>query len=222
MAEKLIEGVNLNNDSKINLQENKDRLIEYSTSFVTDNAKFFVSRYENIVKKAMKRYYNNLLMRFNEDNSSFKEKKLEDNEKLSAYADLVNKNIKNRIEKNFDKDVRLIKDGINEILNFNKLDEHSQLVINNIKNGNYSIENIKKEAESFQEKFEKKQEEYLLKKMKYKELLEINKLREKRMKEGKFVKKEFDELNNYLDNFSVEENYNGNYQKLKNFLEKEE
>ena len=84
------------------------------------------------------------------------------------------------------------------------IDRNIKSIYNSIKSDEYSVDKIKEKCENSKKKFEEVYRQYLLTNMKYKEELEVyNKRQEQILKENVDCKKEYNDINNYLNNFKI-------------------
>ena len=95
--------------------------------------------------------------------------------------------------------------GIDEIFNMDGIDRNIKSIYNSINSDEYSVEKIKEKCQNSKNKFEEVFRQYLLTNMKYKEELEVyNRRQEQILNENIDCKKEYNDINNYLNSFKID------------------
>ena len=124
---------------------------------------------------------------------------------LQESSKYIKENIQNHFDKIFNEDLKKLQNGIDEIFNTDGINKNVKNIYHAIKNDDYSVEKINENHKKTMEKFEEVYQEYLLKNLKYKEELAVyNKRQEQIQKENIDIKKEYNDINNFLDNFQVD------------------
>ena len=117
-------------------------------------------------------------------------------------------------------DLKKFQNGIDEIFNMDGIDRNIKSIYNSIKSDEYSVDKIKEKCENSKKKFEEVYKQYLLTNMKYKEELEVyNKRQEQILKENVDCKKEYNDINNYLNNFKIDNKEKDACKKLDDLIE---
>ena len=123
-------------------------------------------------------------------------------------------------DKIFNEDLKKFQNGIDEIFNMDGIDRNIKSIYNSIKSDEYSVDKIKEKCENSKKKFEEVYRQYLLTNMKYKEELEVyNKRQEQILKENVDCKKEYNDINNYLNNFKIDNKEKDACKKLDDLIE---
>ena len=141
------------------------------------------------------------------DKESKKIKENLENEQINLQesSKYIKENIQNHFDKIFNEDLKKLQNGIDEIFNTDGINKNVKNIYHAIKNDDYSVEKINENHKKTMEKFEEVYQQYLLKNLKYKEELAVyNKRQEQIQKENIDIKKEYNDIINFLDNFQVD------------------
>ena len=213
------------NDSNIYEKEQKiqDKLKEELIFITQNNLKKAEEKYEEFTEQLLRnRFYKKRdQMREYAAKISKNSKKLEKEteskkikENLKGEQDIIrasSKYLKDMIKFQFDamfnEDLKKLQNGIDDIFNMDGINRNIKSIYNSINNNEYSVENINERYEKSVSRFEEVYKQYLLKNMKYKEELEVyNKRQEQILNENIDCKKEYNDINNYLNSFKIDNN----------------
>lgn len=208
------------NDNKLNIEHFKEKLIEEGYIKIQNNLQFLLDRYEQILDNCIKQHYDKITKPYSEKNPENEKKIIEKNKFCTNYSTQINLAISKELEDEFKKDAEDLKEGINKLLDTDNINDHCKIVYQNIQNNEYSIDKINEKAKLQVENFEKIHKDYLLTKTKYKEEKEINKNREEKLKKGINIKQDYEDINNYLDNYNIDGNYEENYDFFQQYVQK--
>ena len=208
------------NDSNIYEKEQKiqDKLKEELIFITQNNLKKAEEKYEEFTEQLLRnRFYKKRdQMREYAAKISKNSKKLEKEteskkikENLKGEQDIIrasSKYLKDMIKFQFDamfnEDLKKLQNGIDDIFNMDGINRNIKSIYNSINNNEYCVENINERYEKSVARFEEVYKQYLLKNMKYKEELEVyNKRQEQILNENIDCKKEYNDINNYLNSF---------------------
>ena len=211
------------NDSNIYEKEQKiqDKLKEELIFITQNNLKKAEEKYEEFTEQLLRnRFYKKRdQMREYAAKISKNSKKLEKEteskkikENLKGEQDIIrasSKYLKDMIKFQFDamfnEDLKKLQNGIDDIFNMDGINRNIKSIYNSINNNEYSVENINERYEKSVVRFEEVYKQYLLKNMKYKEELEVyNKRQEQILNENIDCKKEYNDINNYLNSFKID------------------
>ena len=216
-----------NNGNEVYQKEKmlSEKLKEELFGIYKNNIEFSITNFNSFVDKLINIYYEKriplireyCLKNYNEEESKIKVEK--ENEKINSTSENLKRTIINEFESLFNNDLKELNNNIDEIFNTDDIDPNIKLIYNNIKNNEYSSDNIDKKLNETMTQYEETFRKYLLYKMKYKEELEIyNNRQNRKLNENIDSKKDFNDINNYLDNFKIDVKANSDYEKLKNLL----
>ena len=213
------------NDSNIYEKEQKiqDKLKEELIFITQNNLKKAEEKYEEFTEQLLRnRFYKKRdQMREYAAKISKNSKKLEKEteskkikENLKGEQDIIrasSKYLKDMIKFQFDamfnEDLKKLQNGIDDIFNMDGINRNIKSIYNSINNNEYSVENINERNKKSVTRFEEVYKQYLLKNMKYKEELEVyNKRQEQILNENIDCKKEYNDINNYLNSFKIDVN----------------
>ena len=226
------------NDSNIYEKEQKiqDKLKEELIFITQNNLKKAEEKYEEFTEQLLRnRFYKKRdQMREYAAKISKNSKKLEKEteskkikENLKGEQDIIrasSKYLKDMIKFQFDamfnEDLKKLQNGIDDIFNMDGINRNIKSIYNSINNNEYSVENINERYEKSVARFEEVYKQYLLKNMKYKEELEVyNKRQEQILNENIDCKKEYNDINNYLNSFKVDNKENEACNKLDDLID---
>lgn len=226
------------NDSNIYEKEQKiqDKLKEELIFITQNNLKKAEEKYEEFTEQLLRnRFYKKRdQMREYAAKISKNSKKLEKEteskkikENLKGEQDIIrasSKYLKDMIKFQFDamfnEDLKKLQNGIDDIFNMDGINRNIKSIYNSINNNEYSVENINERYEKSVARFEEVYKEYLLKNMKYKEELEVyNKRQEQILNENIDCKKEYNDINNYLNSFKIDNKENEACNKLDDLID---
>jgi len=226
------------NDSNIYEKEQKiqDKLKEELIFISQDNLKKAEEKYEEFTEQLLRnRFYKKRdQMREYAAKISKNSKKLEKEteskkikENLKGEQDIIrasSKYLKDMIKFQFDamfnEDLKKLQNGIDDIFNMDGINRNIKSIYNSINNNEYSVENINERYEKSVARFEEVYKQYLLKNMKYKEELEVyNKRQEQILNENIDCKKEYNDINNYLNSFKIDNKENEACNKLDDLID---
>ena len=228
-----LNNANNNNNYNYNYQKEKkfkDKLKDEIIFLTRNNLKTSVDAFQGFVDKAFNYIYQKrvpLIKEFCAENVDAEESKKkaeekveEENNKLNKAFSEIKKNIKNELEDKYNADIRELHKGIDEIFDTNNINKNIKKAYNDIKNNNYSSEKITENLDNSIKKYEETFRKYLLKKMKYKEELEIYNSRQQQiLNENIDCKKDYNDINNYLNNFKIDVKANNDINKLNGLIQ---
>ena len=219
---------NINNNKLYNYQKEikfKDKLKEEILIKMQNNLNNSLLVFDGFIDKLVKLYQEKnlpLIQEYCKKNLS--EEKTEErlkleNKKINDNSENIKKLIKKDLENGSNEDIKDLRNKMAEIFDFSLLNSNIKFVYNQIKNNEFTSEKLDEKLNESVKKFEEVFRIYLLKKMKYKEELEIYNCRqEQMMNENINVKQYYEDINNYLDNFKTDNNINNDYKKLKEII----
>ena len=221
------------NDSDIYEKEKKiqDKLKEELIFITQNNLKKSVEKYEEFVDKLLTHIFNKKQEQLRElarndskkgvqDKKKFKEKHANAGGILQANDIYIKDMIKFQFDNVFNEELKKMQDGIDDIFSTEGINKNIKSIYNAINNNEYSVEKITEKYEKSMNKFQEVYQQYLLKKMKYKEELEIyNKRQEQILNENIDCKKEYNDINNYLNSFKIDNKEKEACKKLDDLLD---
>ena len=226
------------NDSNIYEKEQKiqDKLKEELIFITQNNLKKAEEKYEEFTEQLLRNRFYKKRDQMREyaakisKNSTKLEKETESKkikENLKGEQDIIrasSKYLKDMIKFQFDamfnEDLKKLQNGIDDIFNMDGINRNIKSIYNSINNNEYSVENINERYEKSVARFEEVYKQYLLKNMKYKEELEVyNKRQEQILNENIDCKKEYNDINNYLNSFKIDNKENEACNKLDDLID---
>ena len=206
-----------NNNMTIYEKEQKiqDKLKEELIYITQNNLKTVVNKYESFVDLLFEIRYKKRKEQIRElekgktakESKKLKEKTKNEGLLMKGTEQYLKEMAKFEFDKIFNEDLKKFQNGIDEIFNMDGIDRNIKSIYNSIKSDEYSVDKIKEKCENSKKKFEEVYRQYLLTNMKYKEELEVyNKRQEQILKENVDCKKEYNDINNYLNNFKIDNN----------------
>ena len=221
--EDFVDSKNLNNYQKE--QKLKDRLKEEIIILTQNNLSTSVKKFQEFTDMACNIAFSKrvpLIKDYCGKNSKSEESKkiaeekvAEENDKMNEANLDIKRNIKIELEDAYNADIIKLHNGIDEIFNTNNINRNIKSIYNSIKNNNYNKIKIKENLNNSIKKYEETFRKYLLKKIKYKEELEIYNLRQQQIiNENIDAKKDYSDINNYLNNFKIDVKANNDYKNL--------
>ena len=203
-----------NNNMTIYEKEQKiqDKLKEELIYITQNNLKTVVNKYESFVDLLFEIRYKKRKEQIRElekgktakESKKLKEKTKNEGLLMKGTEQYLKEMAKFEFDKIFNEDLKKFQNGIDEIFNMDGIDRNIKSIYNSIKSDEYSVDKIKEKCENSKKKFEEVYRQYLLTNMKYKEELEVyNKRQEQILKENVDCKKEYNDINNYLNNFKI-------------------
>ena len=201
----------------------RDQLKEELLFITQNNLKNTVETYEKFTDQILNHYFNKKLDQMREiaANIPKKEKKPRvDNESKKIKENLINETkslqdsnnymkekIKEYFDQMFNENLKKLQNGIDELFDTDGINKNVKSVYQSLINEDFSVEKINENHAKIMKKFEDVYQQYLLKNLKYKEELAVyNKRQEQKLNENIDVKKEFNDINNYLNNFKFNNN----------------
>ena len=219
---------NINNNKLYNYQKEikfKDKLKEEILIKMQNNLNNSLLVFDGFIDKLVKLYQEKnlpLIQEYCKKNLSeekTEERLKQENKKINDNSENIKKLIKKDLENGSNEDIKDLRNKMAEIFDFSLLNSNIKFVYNQIKNNEFTSEKLDEKLNESVKKFEDVFRIYLLKKMKYKEELEIYNCRqEQMMNENINVKQYYEDINNYLDNFKTDNNINNDYKKLKEII----
>ena len=206
----------------------KDKLKEELLYISQNNLKKTVAKYEEFSDKLFQNRFQKRAREIREleakkdekQSKQIKEKSAHEAEMMKATEVFLKEGIKFEFDKIFNEDLKKLQDGIDDIFNMDGINRNIKSMYNSINNNDYSVEKIQENYSNAMNKFENVYKEYLLKKMKYEEELEVyNKRQEQILNENIDCKKEYNDINNYLNTFKIDNKENNPITKLDNLIE---
>ena len=221
------------NDSNIYEKEQKiqDKLKEELIFITQNNLKKAEKKYEEFTEQLLRNHFlkkrdqmREYAAKISKNSKKLQKetesKKIKDN--LKGEQDIIKASniylkdmIKFQFDAMFNEDLKKLQNGIDDIFNMDGINRNIKSIYNSINNDEYSVENINERYEKSVARFEEVYKQYLLKKMKYKEELEVyNKRQEQILNENIDCKKEYNDINNYLNSFKTDNKENEACNKL--------
>jgi hypothetical protein len=206
----------------------KDKLKEELIYINQNNLKRVVAQYEEYTDNLLDNHFNKRVQEIRQlemkknsiESKKIKEKSDREGQLMQATRLYVKEGIKFEFEKLFNDSLRKLQDGIDDIFNMDGIDRNIKSIYNSIMNNEFSVEKINENHEKSIKKFEELYKQYLIKNMKYKEELQIyNKRQEQILNENIDCKKDYNDINNYLNNFKVDNKEKESLKKLDNLVE---
>ena len=219
-----------NNNMTIYEKEQKiqDKLKEELIYITQNNLKTVVNKYESFVDLLFEIRYKKRKEQIRElekgktakESKKLKEKTKNEGLLMEGSEQYLKEMAKFEFDKIFNEDLKKFQNGIDEIFNMDGIDRNIKSIYNSIKSDEYSVDKIKEKCENSKKKFEEVYRQYLLTNMKYKEELEVyNKRQEQILKENVDCKKEYNDINNYLNNFKIDNKEKDACKKLDDLIE---
>ena len=219
-----------NNNMTIYEKEQKiqDKLKEELIYITQNNLKTVVNKYENFVDTLFQIRFKKRAEQIRElekgktakESKRLKEKTKNEGLMMEGTDKYLKEMAKYEFDKMFNEDLKKLQDGIDNIFNMEGIDRNIKSIYNSIKSDEYSVDKIKEKCENSKKKFEEVYRQYLLTNMKYKEELEVyNKRQEQILKENIDCKKEYNDINNYLNNFKIDNKEKDARKKLDDLIE---
>ena len=206
----------------------KDKLKEELLYISQNNLKKTVAKYEEFSDKLFQNRFQKRAREIREleakkdekQSKQIKEKSAHEAEMMKATEVFLKEGIKFEFDKIFNEDLKKLQNGIDDIFNMDGINRNIKSMYNSINNNDYSVEKIQENYSNAMNKFENVYKEYLLKKLKYEEELEVyNKRQEQIINENIDCKKEYNDINNYLNTFKIDNKENNPISKLDNLIE---
>ena len=219
-----------NNNMTIYEKEQKiqDKLKEELIYITQNNLKTVVNKYESFVDLLFEIRYKKRKEQIRElekgktakESKKLKEKTKNEGLLMKGTEQYLKEMAKFEFDKIFNEDLKKFQNGIDEIFNMDGIDRNIKSIYNSIKSDEYSVDKIKEKCENSKKKFEEVYRQYLLTNMKNKEELEVyNKRQEQILKENLDCKKEYNDINNYLNNFKIDNKEKDACKKLDDLIE---
>ena len=197
-------------------QKIKDKLKEEMVYITQNNLKKSVEKYEEFVDKLFEKQFYKKRDQIRDlaakkSKESIESKKLIDKTKneqqvMQESNKYMKDMIKIKFEKMFNEELKKFQEGIDEIFSTEGIDKNIKSIYKDLNSDEYDVEKIKEDKEKNIKKFEEVYQDYLLTKMQYQEELEIcNRRNEQKLKENIDYKKEYKDINNYLDKFKIDD-----------------
>ena len=206
----------------------KDKLKEELLYISQNNLKKTVAKYEEFSDKLFQNRFQRRAREIREleakkdekQSKQIKEKSAHEAEMMKATEVFLKEGIKFEFDKIFNEDLKKLQNGIDDIFNMDGINRNIKSMYNSINNNDYSVEKIQENYSNAMNKFENVYKEYLLKKLKYEEEIEVyNKRQEQILNENIDCKKEYNDINNYLNTFKIDNKENNPISKLDNLIE---
>ena len=206
----------------------KDKLKEELLYISQNNLKKTVAKYEEFSDKLFQNRFQKRAREIREleakkdekQSKQIKEKSAHEAEMMKATEVFLKEGIKFEFDKIFNEDLKKLQNGIDDIFNMDGINRNIKSMYNSINNNDYSVEKIQENYSNAMNKFENVYKEYLLKKLKYEEEIEVyNKRQEQILNENIDCKKEYNDINNYLNTFKIDNKENNPISKLDNLIE---
>ena len=197
-------------------QKIKDKLKEEMVYITQNNLKKSVEKYEEFVDKLFEKQFYKKREQIRDlaakkSKESIESKKLIDKTKneqqvMQESNKYMKDMIKIKFEKMFNEELKKFQEGIDEIFSTEGIDKNIKSIYKDLNSDEYDVEKIKEDKEKNIKKFEEVYQDYLLTKMQYQEELEIcNRRNEQKLKENIDYKKEYKDINNYLNKFKIDD-----------------
>ena len=209
-------------------QKMKDKLKEELIYITQNNLKTAVNKYENFVEKLLNERFEKRKAEIYEygkkknakESKKIKEKAENEILMMKGTDQYLKEMVKFEFDKIFNEDLKKLQEGIDDIFNMDGIDRNIKSIYNSINSDEYSVQKIKEKCENSKMKFEEIYRQYLLTNMKYKEELEVyNKRQEQILKENIDCKKEYNDINNYLNTFKIDNKEKNACKKMDDLIE---
>ena len=209
-------------------QKMKDKLKEELIYITQNNLKTAVNKYENFVEKLLNERFEKRKAEIYEygkkknakESKKIKEKAENEILMMKGTDQYLKEMVKFEFDKIFNEDLKKLQEGIDDIFNMDGIDRNIKSIYNSINSDEYSVQKIKEKCENSKMKFEEIYRQYLLTNMKYKEELEVyNKRQEQILKENIDCKKEYNDINNYLNTFKIDNKEKDDCKKMDDLIE---
>ena len=209
-------------------QKMKDKLKEELIYITQNNLKTAVNKYENFVEKLLNERFEKRKAEIYEygkkknakESKKIKEKAENEILMMKGTDQYLKEMVKFEFDKIFNEDLKKLQEGIDDIFNMDGIDRNIKSIYNSINSDEYSVQKIKEKCENSKTKFEEVYRQYLLTNMKYKEELEVyNKRQEQILKENIDCKKEYNDINNYLNTFKIDNKEKDACKKIDDLIE---
>jgi len=209
-------------------QKMKDKLKEELIYITQNNLKTAVNKYENFVEKLLNERFEKRKAEIYEygkkknakESKKIKEKAENEILMMKGTDQYLKEMVKFEFDKIFNEDLKKLQEGIDDIFNMEGIDRNIKSIYNSINSDEYSVQKIKEKCENSKTKFEEVYRQYLLTNMKYKEELEVyNRRQEQILKENIDCKKEYNDINNYLNTFKIDNKEKDACKKLDDLIE---
>ena len=209
-------------------QKMKDKLKEELIYITQNNLKTAVNKYENFVEKLLNERFEKRKAEIYEygkkknakESKKIKEKAENEILMMKGTDQYLKEMVKFEFDKIFNEDLKKLQEGIDDIFNMDGIDRNIKSIYNSINSDEYSVQKIKEKCENSKMKFEEIYRQYLLTNMKYKEELEVyNKRQEQILKENIDCKKEYNDINNYLNTFKIDNKEKNACKKIDDLIE---
>ena len=140
--------------------------------------------------------------RVDNESKKIKENLTNETKSLQDSNNYMKEKIKEYFDQMFNENLKKLQNGIDELFDTDGINKNVKSVYQSLINEDFSVEKINENHAKIMKKFEDVYQQYLLKNLKYKEELAVyNKRQEQKLNENIDVKKEFNDINNYLNNF---------------------
>lgn len=194
--------------------------------FITqNNLQISINVFDDLVDKLINIYYDKrlpLIKEYRKNNLNEEESEnIEEqkNKKIEEIRNNLKKLIQNDLEKSTNENTKELINKIDEILDTTNLNPNVKNIYNQIKNKEFRSQKLDERLNESYKKFEDTFRTYLSKKNKFKEELEIfNSRQEQIIKENIDAKKDYKDINNYLNNFQIDYKANDDYENIKNLV----
>ena len=209
-------------------QKMKDKLKEELIYITQNNLKTAVNKYENFVEKLLNERFEKRKAEIYEygkkknakESKKIKEKAENEILMMKGTDQYLKEMVKFEFDKIFNEDLKKLQEGIDDIFNMDGIDRNIKSIYNSINSDEYSVQKIKEKCENSKTKFEEVYRQYLLTNMKYKEELEVyNRRQEQILKENIDCKKEYNDINNYLNTFKIDNKEKDACKKIDDLIE---
>ena len=209
-------------------QKMKDKLKEELIYITQNNLKTAVNKYENFVEKLLNERFEKRKAEIYEygkkknakESKKIKEKAENEILMMKGTDQYLKEMVKFEFDKIFNEDLKKLQEGIDDIFNMEGIDRNIKSIYNSINSDEYSVQKIKEKCENSKTKFEEVYRQYLLTNMKYKEELEVyNRRQEQILKENIDCKKEYNDINNYLNTFKIDNKEKNARKKMDDLIE---
>ena len=209
-------------------QKMKDKLKEELIYITQNNLKTAVNKYENFVEKLLNERFEKRkaeIYEYGKKKSARESKKIKEKAEneilmMKGTDQYLKEMVKFEFDKIFNEDLKKLQEGIDDIFNMEGIDRNIKSIYNSINSDEYSVQKIKEKCENSKTKFEEVYRQYLLTNMKYKEELEVyNRRQEQILKENIDCKKEYNDINNYLNTFKIDNKEKDACKKIDDLIE---
>jgi len=208
----------------------QEKLKEELLFLTQKNLRTAIKKFESLVEQALKFRYDKKLkitQEFREKNQDDEELRMKAKEEFQEEINKLNKmsvdiqsNIKKELESVYNNNFKQLEKGIDELMDISNINKNIKYIYNSIQKDENTSNNINNKLNECLKNYQDKFRNYLLKKMQYKEELEIYNIRQKQINEENIdIKQDYMDMNEYLSHYKIDIQENQNIKNLDNLIE---